>query len=120
MKIIRTRFTQEQYNEYIKRYTGDGSDHFADWQNRLIKEYKHWAIVKNLFPYDNIATVSHILITKRVVEFDWEKLSRDEQKELNRIKKDIRGKYDCILENLPTARSIPKHFHLHLLKIKDY
>ncbi len=114
----RTIKTNAKYKEYCKNYDGSGEDHFSDWNKRLVREYKYWAIIENLFPYDKVANVSHILITKRLVLFDWNMLNEEEIKEFNLIKKDISNEYDCVVENLPLHKSIQLHFHVHVLKIK--
>lgn len=114
--FLRSKASFDRYEEYKKNYHGDGSDHFADWRDRLIKEYDYWVIIENYFPYDKIAHTSHILITKRIVPFDWTLLTQEEVKELFYVKKDIGGKYSFLIENLPSIQSIPKHFHLHLLR----
>jgi len=117
-ETLRSPETQKAYDEYTEKYSGNGKDHFADWEDRVINEYNHWVIISNLFPYDKVAQLSHLLITKRIIPFEWRKLNKKELAELKKIKKEIRYKYDCLLEDLPSVASIPTHFHLHLLKFK--
>ncbi len=114
--FLRSQESHERYEDYKKNYHGDGTDHFADWRERLVTEYEHWAIIENYFPYDKIAQVSHLLITKRVVTFDWDLLTQEEKDELVMIKKDISQKYSFLIENLPSIQTAPKHFHLHILR----
>lgn len=84
----------------------------------LIKEWKRWNLVENAFPYDAIARQHHLLFPKR--QFTHERsMSLAELFEFNNIKKEISGSYDSILENFESARSIPLHFHYHLINWKD-
>lgn len=93
------------------------ADPFFDWRERLVREYEHWAIIQNIFPYDLIAEVAHLLIPKRIFAH-YEEMTDTEEKELFRIKQEVTPQYDSILENFAHNRSVPSHFHFHLLKIK--
>jgi hypothetical protein len=76
-------------------------------------------IIENEFPYDAIATTSHMISTKREVRLDWNLLNDDEIKEFEDIKENyLHDNYDVLWENLPKGQSIPGHFHLHLLVLK--
>lgn len=85
----------------------------------IIKSYKHWHIVENAFPYDNVADTHHILCPKRHVH-SFPALFKDEESELWMIKYMLnkRTEYDSILENFNHAQSQPGHVHLHLLRWK--
>jgi hypothetical protein len=82
--------------------------------------FTYWSIVKNDFPYDLIAERHDLLVSKRC--FGEESgMSEQERDELVRIKNDIlpgRDEYDIILENFPKGRSVPTHYHLHLIKCR--
>jgi hypothetical protein len=82
-----------------------------------IREYKHWNIIQNEFPYDEVATESHILVPKR--HSKEEGLTVEEIQELADIKPDTHETYDLIMENTHKQKSIPGHFHTHLLKIRE-
>ena len=77
---LRTKITQQKYKEFLEE---GGALDFSDWKNRLIKEYKHWRLIRNWFPYDAITVKNDILITKRIVPFDWKKLNSEEKKRTN-------------------------------------
>ena len=115
---LRSNRTWKKYQEYCDNYTGDGSDHFADWQERIVKEFEYWVIIKNYFPHDAISEVNHLLITKRVTPLLWSNLTEDEIAEYWEIKEYVRESYDCLMENFPSIQSVPKHFHLHLMVLK--
>lgn len=81
------------------------------------KEFKHWRLQPNLFPYDRIAKVHDLLYTIRhVTEND---LNEDEIAELRDLKNGyINENYQYILESIPKLKTIPDHFHLHLIIAK--
>lgn len=92
---------------------------FLKWKEMLVKEFTHWAIMENEFPYDAIATTSHMLTTKRVAPFNWNSLTAEEKEEFEIIKNGYaKENYDVLWENLPRGITIPIHFHLHLLVLK--
>lgn len=79
-----------------------------------IKQFLHWKIVENSYPYDLIAKVHHMLIPLRHVKE--QELTDEETEELKHIKaKHLSAHYNHILEALGPHRSFPEHFHLHLI-----
>lgn len=81
-----------------------------------LKEFTHWRILKNDFPYDLVAEKHDMIVPKRHVKEDW--LTDEEKSELFSIKEDnLIKNYDFTLEAF--GKSIPEHFHLHLIVIKD-
>lgn len=119
--FVRTKETMDKYDEITKKRQENGgkADCFTDWERNLIKEFKYWVIIENEFPYDAIATTSHMISTKREVRLDWNLLNDDEIKEFEDIKENyLHDNYDVLWENLPKGQSIPGHFHLHLLVLK--
>jgi hypothetical protein len=124
-KVTRTFLRTEQgMSEYMRiseerRIKGEKVNIFSEWEKSLIKEFKHWVIIKNEFPYDAIAKTSHMLSTKREVAFDWNLLNEEEIKEFNELKNNyIKENYEVLWENLPKGQTQPGHFHLHLLVLK--
>lgn len=82
-----------------------------------VREFEHWKIVENEYPYDGVATVSQILTTKK---HKMEKgFTQEERKELLEIKKELGDQYDMIIENGWQNQSIPEHYHLHLIILKE-
>lgn len=72
-----------------------------------------WKIIPNDFPYDLIAETHHMIIPLRhVVE---EKLTEDERSEFLSIKQSHLQDYTYIIEATRNVKSIPEHFHLHLI-----
>jgi len=82
-----------------------------------IKTYGKWKKIENEFPYNEIATENHMIVPLRHTTED--NLTEEELREFTKIKEDINDKYDMILENTHKQKSIPGHFHLHLLQIKE-
>lgn len=81
------------------------------------KEFKHWRLQPNLFPYDRVAKVHDLLYTIRHVNGG--SLNDEEIAELNELKSGyINDNYQHIVESVPRFKSIPNHFHLHLIIAK--
>ena len=125
VSLMRTKETMKKYFDYLaeiakKELNNDKEeDPFKDIEKRAIKKFKYWILVKNNFPYDAIAEISHLLFTRRKVPFDWELLTTEERNELIELKKTyLKENYDTIIENLPSIQTVPGHFHLQLLKLK--
>lgn len=90
----------------------------ADFFNEpKVKEWKHWFIVKNSYPYDMAFAVHDLLLPKR--EVPEPELNTEEKQELEKIIIELTDFYDCRLINYPVKQSIKKHFHIHLLKYKE-
>ena len=82
-----------------------------------IREYEHWRIMPNRFPYDRYYERSDMLVLKRHARES--ELTDAERTELCSLKEGALGEqYDQLLENLPHKQSIPHHCHLHLVTIR--
>lgn len=82
-----------------------------------IKDFVYWKIVPNDFPYDMVYETSHMLVLKRRAS-DMSRLDPSELNELIEIKECyINDKYDQIIENLSTKRSVKNIYHLHLVRL---
>lgn len=111
--------SKDTYEKYVNRVPDSkcfmcGSDNCV-----TIKSYKHWKIIENNYPYDNVAQVHHMLVPKRHIPFT-HSFEKEEETELWLIKYMINKTtdYDCILENFAHGQSQPGHVHYHLLKWK--
>ncbi len=82
-----------------------------------IKAYRHWKVIENQYPYDEIATMHDMVVLLR--HDSEENLTRAEVREYKKVKADLHGSYDMILENTRAQKSIPGHHHLHVLRIKE-
>jgi diadenosine tetraphosphate (Ap4A) HIT family hydrolase len=84
---------------------------------KSLKEYRYWKIIENQYPYDEVATTSHMVVPKRHLKesgLTWREMS-----EFEKIKTDMHSGYDMIIENTHKRKSIPEHYHLHLLNLKE-
>ncbi len=85
---------------------------------KQIKEYKYWKILKNEYPWDLMAKTHDMIVPKRHVSF--EKLNSAEKKEFDLIKKNyLEKKYTHLIEVSDKGKSIPSHFHVHLIILRD-
>ena len=119
--FVRSPETMKEYMDIMnyRKENGIKYNPFVTYEKTKIKEFNHWIILQNEFPYDAIANVSHMIATKREVPFDWKLLKNEEKQELETIKNEyLSKKYDVIWENLPKGQTVPGHFHLHLLVLK--
>lgn len=81
-----------------------------------LKEFSYWKIVSNLYPYDRIAKRHDMIVPLRHVREP--ELTIEERAELDRIKEEyVHENYDYMLESTHKRKSIPQHFHLHLIDI---
>ncbi|MEK7081170.1 MAG: hypothetical protein AAB902_02170 [Patescibacteria group bacterium] len=117
MGVQRTKKTEQKYKKFI------AEGFLADECNlcnktKLIKEFKHWKIVNNEFPWDRIAKINHMIIPKRHIIY--EELNKTEKKEFESIKSAyIEKEYELIAEVTERKKSIPDHFHIHLIILKN-
>ena len=112
MASLRTKEGKAKHQEYRNNTP---KEHGCPLCNKpSIDTFKYWKITDNSFPYDLIADKHHMLIPIRhVVEGD---LSAEERNEMFEIKKGVvDAKYDYIIEATDKEKSIPDHFHLHLI-----
>jgi len=83
-----------------------------------IKEFVHWRIINNNFPYDAITDTHHMLIPKRQAASK-DDLEAEEMVEFVRIEKWLEQNYDAVMLNFPKNQSQPHWLHYHLLDFKE-
>jgi len=84
---------------------------------KSIKEFKYWRITHNSFPWDLVSRTNYLLIPKRHTVYS--KLNSKEKKEFDLIKATYVGEhYEIMLEVTDKMKSIPSHFHVHLINLK--
>ncbi len=75
--------------------------------------FTYWKIAENLFPYGRVAQKHDMLLPLRhVTEVE---LTKEELQELLEIKNNSIADYSAIFESTHDNKSIPNHFHLHLV-----
>lgn len=114
MAYPRNQETAAKYKEYLTRLP-EGACPLCD--EPALKQFTYWKITHNNFPYDAIVSTHDMIMPLR--HTDEVGVSKEEWMEFEAIKRDyIHATYSFILENMGSTRSIPKHFHLHLMRYK--
>jgi hypothetical protein len=116
MYIFRTKETHELYEEHKK--DGHLERGCPLCATEAIEQFKYWKIITNKFPYDRVSEVHHMMVPNRhVTEYE---LTEEEKAELLEIKHAyINDTYIFMLEAMQRHKSIPAHFHLHLIIPKE-
>jgi diadenosine tetraphosphate (Ap4A) HIT family hydrolase len=112
----RTEAMHQKYETGRKEVVNDGSCPLC--RAPIKYEFKHWKIIENIYPYDAVASLHDMLITKRHLSKDIE-LLEEEIAELYELKETILNEtYTFVMEALPKNKSVPGHYHLHLIVSK--
>lgn len=86
-------------------------------KTKPVKQFRHWKIIDNWFPWDRISKTHHMIIPKRHASY--KKLNRQEKQELDKIKLGyVNETYGIMAEATHRIKSIPDHYHLHLIILK--
>ncbi len=112
MPSLRTPEGKKRYQEYMQ--SAPMNEECTLCKKPAIQEYKYWKITENRFPYDLIAeTHTMIMPIRHVTEMD---LTHEEKGEFLALKMNTLAEvYDYIIEPTSKNKSIPGHFHLHLI-----
>lgn len=112
MGIFRTNKAEKDYQDYIN--TGVLENGCSLCKKKVLKEFNFWKIMENNFPYDRIASIHHMIIPIR--HCSEEELTNSEKEEFRQIKKTyLHSEYEWLIEGTYKMKSIPSHFHLHLI-----
>jgi diadenosine tetraphosphate (Ap4A) HIT family hydrolase len=116
MHIFRTKETHELYEEHKKM--GHLEKECPLCAADAILQFKNWKLITNKFPYDRVCEVHHMIVPNRhIIEYE---LTQEEKEELLEIKHTyINETYTFVLEATQRNKSIPSHFHLHLIIPKE-
>ena len=112
---FRTRETSEKYRAL--RSSGTMDSGCALCEASPIKAFNHWKIIGNNFPYDLIAETHHMIVPLRHVKET--EITEEEWAEYQQIKEKDLQEYGYIIEATNRTKSIPAHFHLHLITSKE-
>lgn len=118
---LMTNLDSFRSNEMIEKYTAYKATGKMDHVCHLcvekpLRSYKFWKIVPNNFPYDLIAKRHEMIVPIR--HADESGLTNEEWSELHEIRYGNLQEYDLILEVTRSQKSIPTHFHQHLIDLK--
>ena len=115
MTSLRSPEMKLQYDQYRKEHAADTSCALCGREG--LRSFTYWKIMENLFPYDRIAKTHHMIMPIRHVTEP--ELNQDELRELLEIKEQVlHQEYEWIMEATHLTKSIPDHFHLHLIVTK--
>ena len=121
MLTPRSEITEAKYQEFKKAKQNAGADLcvFNLDDETVVREFEHWLIIENRFPYDNMTNINHLLVPRRAV-CTFKELSAAEQTErLSIYDLLVEEKYyDAMVENFPRSQSVSRHVHLHLVRWK--
>lgn len=122
---LRSKETMKRYIHEFEKRKEPGKSHnpfqhaLENPEQEIIMEFNHWFIMDNGFPYDAVADVHHMIVTKRHVAFDWKLLTDEEKSEFQSLRDTyLKDHYDVIYENLPSGQTQPGWFHINLLKLR--
>lgn len=107
----RTTETENKYQRFLEKKEILGFEY-----DKPVMNFKYWVVIKNKFPYDALMKKHHLIIPKeRKASFmDLPKLARAEYREIISKLKDYKF-YESVIENFPAKRSVPHHWHAHLV-----
>jgi diadenosine tetraphosphate (Ap4A) HIT family hydrolase len=81
-----------------------------------VKQWKHWYLLPNKFPYSSAFSKHDMLLPNRVVARS--DLNKKEWDELGEILDELESSYDVVMMNFRSKQSVKNHFHIHLLVYK--
>lgn len=117
----RSEETEAKYQNFKKAKIAAGDDlaAFKLEDEIMVREFEHWLIIENRFPYDNMTSVNHMLIPRRNFGdyIDATEAEREEHENIRKLLSEERY-YDAIVENFPRSKSVHQHVHLHLVRWK--
>jgi len=100
-----------EYDYQMAKYKGTTKQLHEE---SVIKEWKHWLLIDNRFPYTVAFRVHRMLLPRRKVA-NLTELSLEEFTELLTILAgEINDEYDLWFVNTHKRRSILSHFHIHV------
>jgi hypothetical protein len=116
MGELRSEAGQKIYNDYKLAGGLTGTCKLCTAPH--LKTFDHWTIIENRFPYDRIASRHEMIISKRCIKE--QEITEEEWAEFRKIKEEyIHKNYDFIMEATYVKKTIPGHFHLHLIVVKN-
>lgn len=115
MVTLRTEASEAEYQRVRAERRGSSACPLCDISPT--KEFTHWRIVPNQYPYDRIADTHDMIVSKRHVQE--QDITEEEWREYKEIARDfIHPTYEYIIEPTLKTKSIPDHFHIHLITAK--
>lgn len=117
--LLRSVEAIKNYKKVLEQREKDGVSFLPITEHDAVCIFIHWYIVQNNFPYDAVADVHHLLVPRRENISGWVDLSYGELQDLLHIRETYcRDHYEMVAENMPSAKTVQNHFHLHLFVFK--
>jgi len=111
---LRTPETEQKYQDEIA--AGLFNNGCVLCKSDTLQQFTHWRIIANDFPYDKIAKRHDMVIPTRHTP----DIGEEERLELEEIKKMyINEHYNYIFESVNKQKSVPAHYHLQLILLKE-
>lgn len=108
---LRTKAMIERYAAY--KATRPENDECALCVKPATQTFTYWKVTPNEFPYDLVAKTHDMIMPIRHAAED--ELTPEEWAEFREIKAGFMQEYDNIIEGTHRTKSIPAHYHLHLI-----
>lgn len=118
--LLRTEETAKRYEDAIASHATSGEKvcNLCADKDAVIQEFEHWVLMQNSYPYDRYFSKSNMLVTKRHTNETG--LNEAEKAELLQLKNstELSEQYDSMLEHFQKQRSMPNHYHIHIIEFK--
>jgi len=116
MNGFRTKKGELKYKQRIKEGILEGECRLCIKPS--ITEFQNWRIVKNNFPYDAIAQIHDMI--QSITHLNEDEITDEAWDELIYLKRNyLNEHYEFIIEPTLKMKTIPSHFHPHLLIPKE-
>lgn len=103
--------------EYEAFKNAKAVDAFVYESHEVVREFTHWLIIQNRFPYDNMVRINHLLISREPLTSP---LQADTavKTEFEAIIQELTDQhdYDALIQNFPKTTTVKTQFHVHLVK----
>ena len=104
----RLQSTENEYRRYLQ------TKPLGFKYDKPVADFTDWLLIKNIFPYDRIFKKHHLLIpAERKAKFT--DLPLRTQRRYHEILARLEPYYDRYFVNMPKGRSVPEHWHCHLV-----
>ena len=116
MASLRTPESSQRYKDHIASGELEKGCPLCEEEGK--QSFMYWKIMKNDFPYDKIAATHDMIVPLRHIAEP--EMTEEEYEELQKIKSGyIDSHYEWIMESTHQTMSIPAHYHLHLIVVKE-
>ncbi len=119
MQSPRSHLSQAKYEAFKSAHQHDPTrlNSFDFNDETIVKEFTHWVIIQNRFPYDTMTKTNDLMVAREPAP-DFYSTSTAAQTEFHEIMQQLaaEAEYDARIENFPKTTSVKEQFHIHLVK----